>query len=276
VQSRSGTGEMPVLQVCMPGVIRTHFLPQLVEPHALAGGTTVIIDQLRASTTICAALQSGATRVVPFLEPEHALHAKEHAAAVHEVNGPLLLGGERGGVLIPGFDLDNSPRRYTPEVVGGKVILFTTTNGTKAVQRASESAAVLIGCLGNLSALAAAIGGGDAPMHLLCAGTRDRVTLEDVLAAGAIAETLIQHGRATSLPDARDDDDSTLIALDLWRTARQRPNGILEALLASRGGRNLSRLGFYEDIAFCATIDNTPVVPWLSPEGSFVDGEKWA
>lgn len=254
----------------MPPVIRTHLLPQLVDPGALSGGVAIIIDQLRASTTICAALASGAAGVCPFLEPDHALHARDHLATVLSVHGPLILGGERGGVAIPGFDLDNSPLRYTPATVGGKIVLFTTTNGTRAVEHARRAASVLIGCLGNVSALAAQLLDNAATIHLICAGTGNRITLEDTLAAGAIADRLLRDQDARHPAAPHDHDDSTLLALNLWRSTPVGRGAILEVLRASRGGRNLAQLGFHEDIAFCATLDRTPVVPWLSPEGRFV------
>ncbi len=240
----------------MPGIIRTYLLPQLVDPASLAGGVAVIIDQLRASTTICAALAIGAAGVVPCLTPDDATRLK--AAALP---GTVLTGGEREGVLIPGFDLDNSPASYTSARVGGKTIAFTTTNGTKAAVLARHGEHMVIGCLGNLDALTRYLGVDERPIHIICAGTRDRVSKEDVGAAGAIAEKLAALGRPTNLPDARPDDDSTLLAITLWRTAREQPGGVLNLMQTSRGGRNLTREHLTRDIELCARIDAYPVVP---------------
>ncbi len=251
----------------MPGVVRTYLLPQLVEPEALVGGYAVIIDELRASTTICAALVSGAVGVVPCLTEDDARRVKAAAAP-----GTCLTGGERGGVQIPDFDLDNSPATYTRERVGGKRIAFTTTNGTKAAVLSNDGETMLVGCLGNLSALAARIGVDERPVHLICAGTRDRVSQEDVGAAGAIAERLAAMGRPTSLDDARPDDDSTVIALNLWRTFRAREGGVVEMLTGSRGGRNLIREGLRSDIELCARIDGYSVVPEFDAVRGFVLG----
>lgn len=241
-------------------------LPALIPPGALDGGVAVVIDQLRASTTICQALASGATRVVPTLEPEEACAIK---AAM-----PLdtcLTGGERNGVLIPGFDLDNSPTHYTRERVGGKTIAFTTTNGTKAAMLAKDAHAMHIGCLANIDALAKSIGLNERVVHLICAGTRDRVTLEDVLAAGAIAERLEQLGRPLRLADARPDDDQGIIALEFWRSQSRKEGGVLNAMSDSRGGRNLAREGLHDDIAWCARVNAVQVVPtWDRVSGSFV------
>lgn len=240
----------------MPGIIRTYLLPQLVDPASLPGGVAVIIDQLRASTTICAALASGAAGVVPCLTPDDATRFK--AAAL---SGTVLTGGEREGVLISGFDLDNSPATYTPARVAGKTIAFTTTNGTKAAVLARHGEQMVIGCLGNLDALARHLGADERPIHIICAGTRDRVSKEDVGAAGAIAEKLASLGRPTNLSDARPDDDSTLLAINLWRTVREQPGGVLDLMQTSRGGRNLTREHLTRDIELCARIDAYPVVP---------------
>lgn len=249
----------------MPGVIRTYLLPQLVEPDALVGGYAIIIDQLRASTTMCAALAAGAAGVMPCLTEDDARRVKQAGAP-----GTCLTGGERAGVMIPDFDLDNSPAAYTREVVAGKTIAFTTTNGTRAAVLCKDGETMLVGCLGNLSALAARIGADARPVHLICAGTRTRVSQEDVGAAGAIAERLVALGRPTGLADARPDDDSTLLALNLWRTFSARSGGVLEMLTGSRGGRNLIREGLRSDIELCARIDGYPVVPEFDAARGFV------
>jgi 2-phosphosulfolactate phosphatase len=250
----------------MPGVVRTYLLPQLVDPATLAGGIAVVIDQLRASSTICAALASGAVSVVPCLTEDDARRWKDAAPA-----GSCLAGGEREGTLIPGFDLDNSPTSYTPERIRGKTIAFTTTNGTKAAILAQRADVLFIGCLANLSALTARIGSDERTVHIICAGTRARVTLEDTLAAGAIAEKLEALGRPIHLPDARPDDDSTMIAIRLWRDALARPGGVLESMRISRGARNLIREHLAPDIDACSRIDSTPVVPvFKAPPGAFV------
>jgi 2-phosphosulfolactate phosphatase len=244
----------------VPGPIVTHLLPALVEEADLPGSVVVIIDQLRASTTVCAALAAGATRVVPFADPDDARQLK---AALPP--GSCLTGGERAGLLIPGFDLDNSPRAYTPERVRGRTIAFTTTNGTAAALLAAPADLVLVGCLGNLSALAEAIPTDARPVRLLCAGTRGRITSEDVLAAGAIAERLVARGRTVGQPDPRDDDDSTALALTLWREASRQSGGVLDALRRSRGGRNLARIGLDADVEFCSKTDVFSVCPVFFP-----------
>jgi 2-phosphosulfolactate phosphatase len=250
----------------MPGVVRTYLLPQLAEASALSGGIAIVIDQLRASSTICAAIASGALGVIPCMTEDDA-----RAAKAARPPGTCLTGGERDGVLIPGFDLDNSPSAYTPDAVRSKTIAFTTTNGTKAAVLAEGSDLLVAGCLSNLTAVVSFVGVDDRPVHILCAGTRQRVTLEDILAAGAIAERLQSAGRPIHLPDSRPDDDSSLLAIRLWRDALARPGGILESLHLSRGGRNLKREHLEADVEACSRIDATPVVPLFDrAKGMFV------
>src|SRR5690606_11896085 len=112
--------------------------------------SAVIIDVLRASTSVSAALQAGAARVIPFATIDDAKRFADKLAAAGE---PPLLGGERGGVKIEGFDLGNSPREYTAERVGGRTIAFTTTNGTRALMAAASAARVYMGAYANLNQL---------------------------------------------------------------------------------------------------------------------------
>src|ERR1051326_320070 len=114
--------------------IAVHLVPGLVAPGELAGGVAVVVDVLRASTTIVHALAAGCVAVRPCAEVADARALAEQLPA-----GKLLLGGERGGSPLPGFDLGNSPREYTPARCGGTILVLTTTNGTAALLRAAEA-----------------------------------------------------------------------------------------------------------------------------------------
>lgn len=239
----------------MPRTVQVHLLPQHIQPAALAGGIAVIVDQLRASTTICAALHSGATRVIPVLEPDEAQRIRAAAPS-----GTVLTGGERHGVLISGFDLDNSPRAYTPERVRGKAIAFTTTNGTRAVLHAENASSILIGCLANLTALTRSLAADSRLIHILCAGTNGQVAPEDVLVGGAIAAA-VTH----STPDV-----ATRLAMSQWQAASGSPSNILAAIQSAQGGRNLIEIGMHEDVDYCAKMDILPIVPeWNHMTKSF-------
>ena len=133
----------------MPGLISVHPLPSLFEPDDVVGGVAVVVDILRATTTITHALANGADQVIPCGTVEQALEVRSDRPS-----GTCLLGGERGGLRIDGFDLSNSPDDYGPNAVRGKTIGFTTTNGTRALIRAEKADHVLIGAFVNLSAVA--------------------------------------------------------------------------------------------------------------------------
>src|SRR5262245_18694621 len=165
------------------GQLDVYLLPDLAEPAALAGKTVVVIDVLRATTTIIRALAAGAREVVPCLEVEEARRISS------ELGSAAILGGERGGVPIPGFDLGNSPAEYTRERVGGKTVVFTTTNGTRAMQRCKLAGRVLLGAFVNFSAICRELSGTD-EIAIVCAGTDGHVTREDTLLAGAIVDDL--------------------------------------------------------------------------------------
>ncbi len=233
------------------GQLDVYLLPDLVEPAALAGRTVVAIDVLRATTTIIHALAAGAREVVPCLEIED---ARRLAA---EIGQGAILGGERGGVAIKGFDLGNSPAEYTQERVGGKSVVFTTTNGTRAMQRCKLAGRVLLGAFVNFSAVCRELTSSH-QVALVCAGTDGHVTREDTLLAGAIVDDLARSKKLQL-------NDQALLAADAWQTAvrlmTDRPLGMM--LRESRGGRNLIDTGQENDIDLAAQMDRFDVVPEL-------------
>ncbi len=190
--------------------INVYFLPQLVEPQRLAGGVTVVIDVLRATTTIAAALAAGAREVVPCLEV-----ADARSAAANLPAGQAVLGGERHGLRIEDFTLGNSPREYTLESVGGKTLVITTTNGTRAMLHAREADEVWLASFVNLAAVVAASAGRER-LDILCSGTDGQITREDVLLAGAIAARLTA-GVAAEL------NDQAAIARAAWLQVAEGP-----------------------------------------------------
>jgi 2-phosphosulfolactate phosphatase len=229
-----------------------YLLPTLVEPAALAGKAVVVIDILRATTTIVHALAAGAAEVRPCQEVEDARRLAS------EIGGDVLLGGERGGLQIPGFDLGNSPAEYTRERLGGKTVVFTTTNGTRAMLRCQQARRVLLGAFVNFSAVCRELAG-ESEVALVCAGTDGQVTREDALFAGAVVDDLVRSGRRSRL------NDQAELAADAWQTAvrllTDRPLGM--TLRDSRGGRNLIDIGQENDIDLAAQMDRFDVVPAL-------------
>jgi 2-phosphosulfolactate phosphatase len=240
---------------------------------ACAGGIAVVIDVLRASTTIVTALAHGATRVQPVLTVEG---ARAEAAARGAV-----LGGERGGLKIDGFDLGNSPREYSCDRVGGRSVVITTTNGTAAVHACTGAIEVLIGAIVNRSAVAAAahalaVEHGGCDIHLVCAGTEGAVTEEDLLAAGAILDAAVQS-------DGCDEDSLDATGREALASFRASvaagptaAAAIAREFASSIGGRNLIDLGMDADLPIAAAIDSLPVVPRLGgpQKNEFVQGTQ--
>lgn len=243
----------------MPRVISVHLLPALFEPEDVRDGTAVIVDILRASTTMTRALASKAECVIPCATVDEALHLR----MVSPKNG-CLLGGERGGLKIPGFDLSNSPADYSPEIVQQQIIGFTTTNGTRALLRAKQARRVLIGAFVNFSAIVEQLLNSDSDVHLVCAGTDGAITAEDVLFAGAVVAAV-----QDKLPNASF-TDSAQVACGHWATAAGQftAEKIEHALLQSQGGRNLVALGYRHDITTAASLDSLPIVGEVQADGA--------
>lgn len=216
----------------------------------------MIIDVLRASTTIVHALAAGAAAVIPCREVEE---ARKLAASLPSSQGQVLLGGERQGKRIEGFDLDNSPLSYTPDVLSERTVVFTTTNGTRAMQAASRADRILVGAFVNLHAVLECLLQDPRPVHLVCAGTDGEITAEDVLFAGALS-----RGLKRALGVRRWTDDGALLAEALYETRDDSRAEFLEVLYTSRGGRNLVELGYEADIERAAVWDLFDLVPELT------------
>ena len=257
--TNSNANPSPILDVVL--------LPSLIEPESLSGKTVVVVDVLRATTTIIHALHNGAEKVLPqpSIEAAHAAHAAEP--------GEALLGGERGGKIVDGFHNGNSPVEYTPAVISGKTLILATTNGTVAMERCRSADRVLIGAMVNLGALTNVLI--DQPLvTVVCSGTDGWVTSEDVLFGGALMERLVQARTAAGQPVGKLTDTAS-IALNHWRNTKRNvddANGsetLADVFRNARGGINLVRIGHDPDIVFASQIDKVPVVPEL-------DLEKWS
>jgi 2-phosphosulfolactate phosphatase len=226
-----------------------------MSPEDVRHCTVVVIDALRASTTIAHALAAGATEVLPCAEVDEArdLAARRGRWAV--------LGGERGGVKIDGFDLGNSPREYTPETVGNRTVVFTTSNGTRALQRCRQAKRVLIGAFVNASAVVSELES-EREIRLLCAGSDGKIAREDVLLAGMLTVDL-----SSRVDEPYALNDEAHLAADSWRQASDDVlDGIplAQVLSDSRGAWNLRRIGLTDDIEAAARIDVLDVVPELN------------
>ncbi len=224
-------------------------------PEAVRGAHVVVIDVLRATTTIATALANGAAGVIPVLGPEDAVEIAKRLD-----RDRVLLCGERASVRIDGFDLDNSPASYPREVVAGKTIVFTTTNGTRALRAGATAASLRAGAMVNRAAVAAALAAQDGDIVLLCAGVHGRFALEDALGAGALVDALVDQ-----VPGLELHDGARAAAL-LYRAVAPR---LTEAVASADHAHELAKLGFSADLERCATLDVLDVVPILR-EGMLV------
>lgn len=214
------------------------------------GRVVVVIDVLRASTTIAVALANGARTVIPFESAEEAITRSKAYA-----RGEYMLAGERRKLKIPGFDLGNSPREYSRDVVDGKTILFTTTNGTGALIGAQSAREVIVGAYVNftvVSAMVRAAGRAESDVAILAAGSERHFSLEDAACAGRYVRA-IRRG----IPDAQP-NDGALAALQL---EKRYGNDVARLFADSTHGRALAEGGFAEDLVVCGAIDAYPVVP---------------
>ena len=224
---------------------------------ATAGGVAVVIDVLRASTTMITALAHGAAGIVPVADVDEARRL------AGELGPRVVLGGERGGLRIPGFDLGNSPREYTAERVAGQTVVITTTNGTAALHASRDAAEIVVGAIVNRRAVAEAVrrlAGDQGVVHLVCAGTDGVVSAEDVLAAGAILDAALCDAPADVL------DGSAHAAREAFRRLVGEPDpqaAMVAAFRRAPGGANLVALGMEADLPACAKLDTTAVVPRL-------------
>lgn len=228
--------------------VQVYLLPQLAPPGRLAGGLAVVIDVLRASTTILHALAAGCLSVRPCAELDEARTLAGNLPA-----GKVLLGGERDGKPLPDFDLGNSPREYTAARCKNMTVVFTTTNGTRALLRAAEADRVLVGAFVNFSAVCEQLRQDLRPLHIVCAGTGGDTTMEDTLLAGAFVDFLSETMEVRL-------NDSARLAWDCFENHGRMLHAALEL---SHGGTHLRALGYAEDIRAAATIDKFALVPEL-------------
>jgi 2-phosphosulfolactate phosphatase len=223
---------------------------QQLTPQDVQGRVVAMIDVLRASTTIAVALHNGAKAIIPLEGSEEVVtRSKQFERA------SVLLAGERRMLRMEGFDLGNSPLEHTPEAVGGKTVLLTTTNGTKALLAVQGARDVLVASYVNLAAacamLRAALRGG-ADLTIVCAGHDRQFALEDAACAGRIVHHVSKRLSAVDVNDA---------ALAASLIDRKYGDNLMRLFKTAAHGRALAAAGFEGDLAACAAVDSYSVVP---------------
>ncbi len=226
------------------------FTAREVGPGDVAGRVVAVLDVLRASSSIAAALANGARAVFPGENPE-AVVTRARAFDRQEV----CLAGERRMRRIDGFDLGNSPQEFTGEAVGGRTVLMSTTNGTGAFAALQGARAVYVGAFVNFTAVLGVMRRAlrkGADLAFVCAGQEGRFSLEDAVCAGRFVHHTTRRLSGTTLNDA------ALAAVQLHRKLGEDLWGLFEA---SNHGQELAAAGFAADLVACATLDTHPVVP---------------
>lgn len=226
------------------------------------GAAAVVIDVLRATTTMAWALHHGAEAVQAFADL-----AALDAAAQSWPSDRRLRAGERGGQKLEGFDLGNSPLAVTADVVRGRRIFMSTTNGTRALDRVQQAPLLLTCALANRSAVAQRlVDHQPETVWVVGSGWEGAYSLEDSLAAGALVDALLsQQGSESSVLLQLCGNDEAAAAHALWLQWQGQPE---QALRLASHGQRLQRLGDHEaDLACCAAVDSLTVVPVQSEPG---------
>ena len=217
----------------------------------LTGRVAVVIDVLRATSTIVEAMANGAKSIYPVATTEDAVRLKQTLD-----REDVLLSGERRSRPIEGFDLGNSPREFTPEIVADKTIIMTTTNGTPALLRGSSADRCIAASFLNLDAVAADLAATDKRIAVLCAGREGRFALEDALFAGALIRSVRTHR-----PGSIGLNDAGFAATALERRYRTH---MAQVISHTRAARQIRDAGLTEDVAYCLTQNRHNVVPVMS------------
>ena len=228
------------------------FTPAALRPERLAGRTVAVIDVLRSSATVATALANGARAVVPAAD----LGEAGRLAATLDPD-TVLIGGDRNGEPLQGYDAGNSPARYTADAVRDRTVVLTTQNGTPALAAARAAETAVVATFLNASRAAAFLHSAaraGRPVTLLCAGDGGRVALEDVLCAGMLLSRFLQPADVARLGDAAQ------MAFSLYAGSHGR---LPTALAGSAGARRLHALGLGDDVAACTRVDALDALPFL-------------
>ncbi len=232
--------------------IDVFFSPVGISLPDVQGRSVVVIDVLRATTTIAVALFNGARAVIPATSSDEALRLAQNFE-----RNDVVIAGERKSVRIPGFAQGNSPLEFTPDVVQGKTVVLTTTNGTGALTAVQGARDVVVAAAVNFTpvvnkcrALLAERG----DLMIVCSGRERQFALEDAFAAGRLTKVLLPEGGLRRVRV----NDGALAALEIARHYGER---WLRALRASSHGQELAELGFRDDVKACALENTHPILP---------------
>lgn len=231
--------------------IEVCFTPALLDLYDIKDKNVVLIDILRATSSICTAFAFGVKEIIPVGSQEEALAYK---------NKGMIVAGEKDGIVLDFADFGNSPFNFMNSEIKDASIAYCTTNGTKAIQKASGAKCLLIGSYLNFTALISFLQNDPHDLLLLCSGWKNRFNLEDSLYAGAICEKLLEIDKFSTICD------STLASIDLWKSAK---SDLMAYTQKYAHLHRLRNLGLDDVMTYCHTFDKTHVLPILS-EGKII------
>lgn len=206
--------------------------------------TVVLVDVLRSSSTIIAALNNGAEAVIPFTNIGEVMRFRRAQRNYSD----MVLVGERHGIMPSGFDYNISPLDMTTENIGGKTVLYSSTNLTRVLRKVSNKRRIIVGSINNAKATATHLRSVGHDVTIIACGSTHRTAIEDIIGAGAIVNSLITKSLS----------DSALIAVGLYMTPEWRTL-VKEGQTAKR----LCEVGYENDVDYCLSPNITPVVPVL-------------
>lgn len=224
--------------------------PSLLHLYELHNAVVVVIDVFRATSTIAAALYNGASCVIPVDEVQKAIEISKTVGGI--------AAGERDGKLADGLNHGNSPLEYPPEFIQNKILVLTTTNGTRLLHMALSNNAdeIITGSFPNLSAVCTHLTKQNKNVVLACAGWKDRFNMEDTLFAGAVISNIRQNFTIHC--------DSSFMAEELYNSHKN--NLVQYATNFTHYHRLVQRFGLIKDIDFCLTADVANVLPLYKNE----------
>jgi len=229
------------------------FSPRLFQDVLTTGDFIVmLVDILRATTTICTAVGNGVEAIIPVASHEEARQLKSEG---------FLVASEKDGVQLDFADFGNSAFSFTRDAIGGKTLVYCTTNGTRALEMAKSASSIAIGAFINISALTEWLAGQHKNVVILCSGWKNKFCLEDTLFAGALTQRLLNTGLFQS------DCDSAHAAMDLWDLAQA---DVLDYIEKAAQRHRLKKLGLDDVIPYSFECDRVKVVPVF--DGKLIKG----
>ena len=237
--------------------IETYFTVDEADPATMMeAATVVVVDVLRATTTLVEALANGARGIYPTASTEEAVKLA-HSLGREDT----LLCGERKGSKVEGFDLGNSPREFTRAAVEGKRLVMSTTNGTRALTVGQHASRLIPCAFTNLGAVSAAVSRADRVV-IICAGREGRFSMEDALCAGHLIRRVLGDAKA----DLNDASGAARALAGFRKPTRK----LFEA---TDGGRALAEIGLGDDLDICAEVDRHDVVAEMRDQVIVLTGE---